>query len=89
MPKPNLLVLDKELCYAEFLNIEPIILINKIDLSEKETEAIYEIYTKAGYKVIKTEAEKNYGLEELKKELKGNTSVLAGQSGVRKIYNNK
>lgn len=35
MPKPDLLLLDKQLAFAEFLRIEPIICINKIDL-EKE-----------------------------------------------------
>ena len=29
-PKPDLLMLDKQLAFAEFLNIEPIIIINKI-----------------------------------------------------------
>ena len=43
-PKPDLLMLDKQLIYAEFLNIKPIIVINKIDL-EKYKE-IEEIYTK-------------------------------------------
>lgn len=89
MPKPNLQILDKELCYAEFLKITPVIVINKIDLSEAETNKIFEIYTRVGYKVIKTEGIEGDGVEELKKELKGNTSVLAGQSGVRKIYFNK
>ena len=47
MPKPNLLMLDKWLAYAEFSKIKPIIVINKIDLDKKETEKIAEIYTKA------------------------------------------
>ena len=34
-PKPDLLMLDKQLVYAEKLNIEPIIIINKIDLQER------------------------------------------------------
>ncbi len=46
MPKPNLLMLDKWLAYAEFSKIKPIIVINKIDLDKKETEKIEEIYTK-------------------------------------------
>lgn len=47
MPKPNLLMLDKWLAYAEFSKIKPIIVINKIDLDKKETEKTEEIYTKA------------------------------------------
>lgn len=46
MPKPNLLMLDKWLVYAEFLKIKPIIVINKIDLDEKEAKRIYDIYMK-------------------------------------------
>ncbi len=46
MPKPNLLMLDKWLAYAEFSNIKPVIVINKIDLDEKEANMIYNNYTK-------------------------------------------
>lgn len=59
MPSPNLLMLDKQLALAEFLNINPIICINKTDLNEAKANEIYEIYTKTGYKVIKTKAEEN------------------------------
>lgn len=42
-PKPDLLMLDKQICYAESLNIKPIIVLNKTDLSEiyKEIEEVY------------------------------------------------
>ena len=33
-PKPDLLLLDKQLAFAEFLNIEPIIVLNKIELHD-------------------------------------------------------
>ena len=46
MPVPNLQVLDKQLCFAEFSNIHPIININKIDLDEEKAEEIFDIYTK-------------------------------------------
>ena len=46
MPKPNLLMLDKSLGFAEFSKIKPTILINKIDLDEKEAEKLYNLYTK-------------------------------------------
>ena len=35
-PKPDLLMLDKQLAFAEYLHIKPIIVLNKIDLDEKE-----------------------------------------------------
>lgn len=45
-PKPNLLMLDKELCFAESLGITPAIVINKTDLDEEEAENLAKIYTK-------------------------------------------
>ena len=85
MPKPNLLMLDKWLVYAEFSNVKPVIVINKIDLNQKEADKIYEIYKKVGYKVVLTDGLNNKGLDILRKILKNNTSAFAGQSGVRKI----
>ena len=84
MPKPNLLMLDKWLAFAEFSNIKPVIVINKIDLSQKEADRINEIYSKVGYKVILTDGLNKKGLDELKQILKNNTSAFAGQSGVGK-----
>lgn len=54
-PKPDLLMLDKQLAFAEFLGIKVCIVLNKIDLDkEKEFRNIKEIYTKIGYEVIET-----------------------------------
>lgn len=82
-PKPDLLMLDKQICYAESLNIKPIIVLNKIDLSQIYEE-IEQIYTKIGYKVILTNAKNKIGIEELKEELKGKISAFSGNSGVGK-----
>ena len=54
-PKPDLLILDKQLAYFEYLKIKPIIVINKIDL-DNVYKQIKDIYTKVGYKVILTNA---------------------------------
>ena len=35
-PKPDLLLLDKQLAFAEYLGIKPIIVLNKIDLDKKK-----------------------------------------------------
>lgn len=82
-PKPDLLMLDKQLIYVESLKIEPIIVINKIDL-EKTYRQIQELYTKIGYKVIVTSAKQNIGIDELKKQLENKISVFSGNSGVGK-----
>lgn len=82
-PKPDLLMLDKQLAYAETLDIEPIIVINKIDLSDKYME-IEKIYSEIGYKVIPMSNKENKGIEKLKEKLKGKTNVFSGNSGVGK-----
>ena len=82
-PKPDLLMLDKQICYAESLNIKPIIVLNKIDLSDIYKE-IENTYKKVGYKVILTNAKELIGIEELKKEIKGKISAFSGNSGVGK-----
>lgn len=82
-PKPDLLMLDKQLAYAEFLNIKPIIVINKIDLSN-EYQEIQKIYTDIGYEVYAVSAKDIGTVKKLKGALKNNISVLAGNSGVGK-----
>ena len=83
-PMPDLLMLDKQLAFAEFLNVKPIIVINKIDLDDKEANNIEKIYSNIGYKVIKTNAKGNINVDELKKFLDGNISGFSGNSGVGK-----
>ena len=84
-PKPDLLLLDKQLAFAEFLGITPIIVLNKTDLDKnKEFEKVKLIYEKIGYKVIKTVAKNEDGIKELKNILKGNINAFSGNSGVGK-----
>ncbi len=84
-PKPDLLMLDKQLAFAEFLNINCTIVLNKIDLDKKqEFEEIYNTYQNIGYKVIKTNAKEKQGIKELLNNLKGNINAFAGNSGVGK-----
>lgn len=84
-PSPDLLMLDKQLAFAEFLNIEPVIIINKIDLDSAVAERIEKIYSNIGYKVIQTNA-KDLGnnIQEVNDILKNNVSVFSGNSGVGK-----
>ncbi len=95
-PKPDLLLLDKQLAFAEYLGIKPIIVLNKTDLDKKkEFEKIKEVYQNIGYTVIETiakdlsiESEKKNiyltGIQELEKHLKGNINAFSGNSGVGK-----
>lgn len=88
-PKPDLLLLDKQLAFAEFLRIKPIIVLNKTDLDKKrEFEKIKEIYQNIGYPVIETIAKecdnKENGIYDLEKYLKENINAFSGNSGVGK-----
>lgn len=85
MPKPDLLLLDKQLAFTEFLGIKPIICINKIDLEKQdEISKIEQIYKKIGYQVIKTQGNIGEGIQELNKILKNNITAFSGNSGVGK-----
>ena len=90
MPKPDLLMLDKQLVFAEYLKIKPVIVLNKIDLEKQEQlQSIKKIYENIGYTVLQTNAKEQIGIEKLKEILKGKISAFSGNSGVRKIYINK
>lgn len=84
-PKPDILMLDKQLAFAEFLGVKSIIVLNKTDLdNKKQFEEIKKDYEKIGYKVIETQAKEGIGVDELKEKLKGNINVFSGNSGVGK-----
>ena len=82
-PKPDLLMLDKQLAYAEYLNIKPAIIINKTDLADTYKH-IVEIYKKVGYTVVATNAKEGIGVDKVKELLKGKISAFSGNSGVGK-----
>lgn len=84
-PKPDLLMLDKQLAFAEFLGIKSVIVLNKIDLDQKEEfKKIKAIYEKIGYPVIETTAKEKKGIDALIKILKNNINAFSGNSGVGK-----
>lgn len=84
-PKPDLLMLDKQLAFAEFLGIQSLIVLNKTDLDKEEQfKKIKEIYESIEYQVIETEAKSQKGVEDLKKKLKNNINAFSGNSGVGK-----
>ena len=96
MPKPDLLLLDKQLAFAEFLGINPVICINKIDLEKAEKILeIENLYKKIGYKVIKTNAKIGENIKVVEEILKNNITAFSGNSGVGKstlinsIFNDK
>ena len=84
-PKPDLLMLDKQLAFAEYIGVKAIIVLNKTDLDKKEEfKNINSTYSKIGYKVILTDAKNRKGIDDLRKELKNNINAFSGNSGVGK-----
>lgn len=85
MPKPDLLLLDKQLAFAEYNNLKSIIVLNKIDLEDdKKISEIANIYKSMGYTVIKTNAQTGEGIEQIYTYLENNITAFSGNSGVGK-----
>jgi ribosome biogenesis GTPase len=78
--------IDRVLLQADIAGIEAIVVLNKADLVYKniDSDERIEDFKHIGYKVIYASAKTGEGLEELRNEITGKTSVLTGQSGVGK-----
>lgn len=89
-PKPafNEGLLDRYLVAASIINVDPIIVVNKVDLIEKnpddDTRQRLALYTRLGYMVIECSAKQRHGIDTLNTALSGRTCILVGQSGVGK-----
>ena len=84
-PEPNLNLLDRFLVMMGIQGVPVIICFNKVDLGEAGLVDKYRaIYERAGYEVHFVSTYDDTGLEEMRKILRGKTSVLAGPSGVGK-----
>lgn len=84
-PEPNLNLLDRFLVMMEIQHVPVIICFNKVDLGDDQLVEQYRtIYERAGYEVHFMSAYDETGLKEVRKILRGKTSVLAGPSGVGK-----
>ena len=84
-PTPHLSLLDRFIVLAERENLEIVIILTKIDLDDDNTfEKIKNIYEPCGYKVIGVSNLENKNIDKVKEELKDNTVVFAGPSGVGK-----
>ncbi len=85
-PFPNLI--DRYLVMARYLGLEAIIVLNKIDLLDAQRDASLEKslanYTRIGYRVIRVSSQTSLGLSALQEQLRKETVVFVGQSGVGK-----
>ena len=85
-PAPNLSLLDRFIVLAEKENLEIVIVFTKVDLDAdgellEELKSIYEV---SGYNVIPVSNKLKLNIDKIKEELKENTVVFAGPSGVGK-----
>jgi ribosome biogenesis GTPase / thiamine phosphate phosphatase len=81
--KPNLI--DRMLVATEKGDIRPVICINKIDLVDvADLQPLVGVYSQMGYEVLLLSAKTGFGVDRLRRLLIGQSSVLAGQSGVGK-----
>jgi ribosome biogenesis GTPase len=88
LPELSLNIIDRYLVACETLNIEPIIVINKVDLLSDEDRIfineVMKIYRDIGYKVLYVSGYNGEGMAELEHVLSNKITIFAGQSGVGK-----
>lgn len=84
-PEPHPKMLDRFLVIAEANDLKARIIINKMDLStDAAMHEKFDDYSRAGYPVHFTSVTLRQGLEELRENIRGQTSALTGPSGVGK-----
>lgn len=81
-------LIDQYLIAAELTGIRPTLIFNKIDLippqRQGEIEQLLARYRDIGYQVLMASTVQVHGLDTLRSQLQGHTSVFVGQSGVGK-----
>jgi ribosome biogenesis GTPase len=85
-PTPKWGLLDRYLVSAEAAGLPSLVVITKSDLAWKnhELEENLEIYRRIGYPVQLVSSVTGEGINQLKQQLQGQSSVLVGKSGVGK-----
>lgn len=84
-PEPNFNLLDRFLIMMEQQGLDSIICFNKQDIAEaEEKEELRRAYETCGYQVLFVSAREKEGLDELRRQLQGKTTAVAGPSGVGK-----
>ena len=86
VPQPDLFMVDRYICAAECAGLRTLVILNKDDLPiPPELMAGLQIYRGLGYEVVTLSVHMHPQLPDaLGAALRGQTTVLAGQSGVGK-----
>lgn len=88
LPELSLNIIDRYLVACETVEVEPLIVLNKIDLLDDEARRWVNeqmaIYSAIGYRVVMVSSQTREGMEQLEAALTGRISIFAGQSGVGK-----
>jgi len=84
-PHCDFLLIDQYLAICENKNIDAVLVLNKVDLTNiNKLEAELQQYQAIGYEIHKVSAMENIGISKLKAALNHQISIFAGQSGVGK-----
>jgi len=87
-PVTSTTFIDRYLASAEAYNIPVLLVFNKSDLynteQDNQLESLISIYSRIGYKCIKSSVVSGNGLDELKEAIKSKINVINGNSGVGK-----
>jgi ribosome biogenesis GTPase / thiamine phosphate phosphatase len=81
-PSPDLYMVDRYLAGAAYARLRTLVILNKSDLGS-DVDLLAE-YRDAGYPTLAICAKQGTGIEEFRALVKGETFLLAGQSGVGK-----
>jgi len=84
-PKPKPGLIDRILVTAESEGIEPLIVLNKVDLtSAAKAQEFAAPYVALGYRLLVTSATAGTGVDALRDAMRGRTAMMLGHSGVGK-----
>jgi len=83
-PPPDAFLVDRYLAAAELMGARAVLAYNKTDLDPDGAALDLAEFSAIGYPVVRISAREGAGLEALRQQLAGQTSILVGHSGVGK-----
>ncbi|MDR3431443.1 MAG: small ribosomal subunit biogenesis GTPase RsgA [Rouxiella aceris] len=88
LPELSLNIIDRYLVACETVEVEPLIVLNKIDLLDDESRKfvaqMMDIYRRINYRVLEVSSHTGEGMDAFITALTDRISIFAGQSGVGK-----